>query len=59
MKLRARIEIDLVAEDLIEAKKIIDDLEKDMKVCDKYKVEGEINLSVKERRGIRSQKRDS
>ena len=43
----------------MEAKKIIDDLEKDMKVFDKYKVEGEINLSVKERRGIRSQKRDS
>ena len=59
MKLRARIEIDLVAEDLMEAKKIIDDLEKDMKVFDKYKVEGDICLSVKERRGIRSQKRDS
>lgn len=59
MKLRARIEIDLVAEDLMEAKKIIDDLEKDMKLFEKYKVEGEINLSVKERRGIRSQKRDN
>jgi len=59
MKLRARIEIDLVAEDLMEAKKIIDDLQADMKVFDKYKVEGEISLSVKERRGIRSQKRDS
>lgn len=59
MKLRARIELDLVAEDLMEAKRIIDDLEKDMKVFDKYKVEGDINLSVKERRGIRSQKRDS
>ena len=59
MKLRARVEIDLVAEDLMEAKKIIDDLEKDMQVFEKYKVEGEINLSVKERRGIRSQKRDS
>jgi len=59
MKLRARIELDLVAEDLMEAKKIIDALEKDMKIFDKYQVEGDISLSVKERRGIRSQKRDS
>lgn len=59
MKLRARIEIDLEAEDLMEAKKIIDDLESDMKVFEKYKIEGDIQLSVKERRGIRSQKRQN
>ncbi len=59
MKLRARIELDLEAADLMEAKKIIDDLEQDMKVFEKYKVEGDIHLSVKERRGIRSQKRES
>lgn len=59
MKLRARIELDLEADDLMEAKKIIDDLERDMKVFEKYKVEGDIQLSVKERRGIRSQKRES
>ena len=59
MKLRARIELDLEAADLMEAKKIIDDLEDDMKVFEKYKIEGDINLSVKERRGIRSHKRES
>ena len=59
MKLRARNELDLEADDLMEAKKIIDDLERDMKVFEKYKVEGDIQLSVKERRGIRSQKRES
>ena len=59
MKLRARIEVDLEAADLTAAKRIIDDLEKDMAVFDKYKVEGEVNLSVKERRGIRSEKRST
>jgi|TARA_A200000159_G_scaffold96257_1_gene89307 hypothetical protein len=59
MKLRARIELDLEAADLMEAKKIIDELEKDMTVFEKYKIEGDINLSVKERRGIRSHKRES
>jgi hypothetical protein len=59
MKLRARIELDLEAADLMEAKKIIDELEDDMKVFEKYKIEGDINLSIKERRGIRSHKRES
>ena len=43
----------------MEAKKIIDELEDDMKVFEKYKIEGDINLSIKERRGIRSHKRES
>ena len=59
MKLRARIEVDLVATDLMDATKIIDGLKKDMKTFEKYKVEGEVNFSVKERRGIRSEKRSA
>ena len=57
MKLRATIDIEFEANDIMDAKDKIDKLQADLQIIeDKY---GEITLTVKERRGIRSQKRDS
>mgnify|MGYP001176230050 CR=1 FL=1 len=55
MKLRASIDIEFEADDIMDAKEKIDELQADLQVLeDKY---GEVTLTVKERRGIRSEKR--
>jgi len=55
MKLRATIDIEFEADDIMDAKDKIDKLQADLQIIeDKY---GEITLTVKERRGIRSEKR--
>lgn len=55
MKLRATIDIEFEADDIMDAKEKIDELQADLQVLeDKY---GEVTLTVKERRGIRSEKR--
>ena len=57
MKLRATIDIEFEANDIMDAKDKIDRLQKDLKVIEeKY---GEVTLTVKERRGIKSQKRSN
>ena len=57
MKLRATMDIEFDAEDIMDAKCKIGKLEADLKEFeDKY---GEVNLIVKERRGIRSKKRSN
>ncbi len=57
MKLRATIDIEFEADDIMDAKDKIDQLQTDLQVIeDKY---GEVTLTVKERRGIKSQKRES
>ena len=57
MKLRATIDIEFEANDIMDAKDKIDQLQKDLQAIeDKY---GEVTLTVKERRGIRSQKREN
>ena len=55
MKLRATIDIEFEADDIMDAKEKIDKLQADLQVLeDQY---GEVTLTVKERRGIRSEKR--
>lgn len=55
MKLRATIDIEFEADDIMDAKEKIDELQADLQVLEnKY---GEVTLTVKERRGIRSEKR--
>jgi hypothetical protein len=57
MKMRATIQIDLEAKDIMDAKKIIDDLQNDLGSLEtKY---GEVSLTVKERRGIKPTKRSN
>ncbi len=57
MKMRATIQIDLEATDIMDAKKIIDELQNDLATVEsKY---GEVSLTVKERRGIRPTKRSN
>ena len=57
MKLRATIDIEFEADDIMDAKDKIDQLQKDLQVIEeKY---GEVTLTVKERRGIKSEKRSS
>lgn len=57
MKLRATIIIDFEADDIMDAKDKIDQLQNDLDPIEtKY---GDIELTVKERRGIRSEKRSS
>ena len=57
MELRATIDIEFEADDIMDAKDKIDQLQKDLQVLEeKY---GEVTLVVKERRGIRSQKRNN
>jgi hypothetical protein len=57
MKMRASIQIDLEAKDIMDAKKIIDDLQNDLGSLEtKY---GEVSLTVKERRGIKPTKRSN
>jgi len=55
MKMRATIMIELEASDIMEAKSIIEDLQKDLEPIEtKY---GSVDLTVKERRGIKPVKR--
>lgn len=55
MKMRATVQIELEAADIMEAKTIIDQLQIDLQPIEtKY---GEVSLSVKERRGIKPTKR--
>ena len=57
MKLRATIDIEFEADDIMDAKDKIIQLQKDLQVIEeKY---GEVTLTVKERRGIKSEKRSS
>ena len=57
MKLRAMIIIDFEANDIMDAKEKIDQLQNDLDPIEaKY---GDIELTVKERRGVRSEKRGS
>lgn len=57
MKLRATIVLDFDAKDIMDAKVLIDKLQSDLEPLeDKY---GEVELTVKERRGIRSEKRSN
>lgn len=57
MKLRATIIVDFEADDIMNAKDKITELQDDLVSIEaKY---GEIDLTVKERRGIRSEKRSS
>lgn len=57
MKLRATIVVDFEADDIMNAKDKITELQDDLAEIEaKY---GEVDLTVKERRGIRSEKRSS
>ena len=57
MKLRATIDLDFEAKDIMDAKNVIDKLEKDLKIIeDEW---GKLEVVVKERRGIRSTKRSN
>ena len=57
MKLRAMIIIDFEANDIMDAKDKIEQLQNDLgSIEGKY---GDIELTVKERRGVRSEKRSS
>lgn len=57
MKLRATIVVDFEADDIMNAKDKITELQDDLASIEaKY---GEVDLTVKERRGIRSEKRSS
>ena len=57
MKLRATIVVDFEADDIMNAKDKITELQDDLvEIEAKY---GELDLTVKERRGIRSEKRSS
>ena len=57
MKLRAMITIDFEANDIMDAKDKIEQLQNDLgSIEGKY---GDIELTVKERRGVRSEKRSS
>lgn len=57
MKLRAMIIIDFEANDIMDAKDKIEQLQNDLDPIEgKY---GDIELTVKERRGVRSEKRSS
>ena len=54
MKLRATVDIEFDADSIMDAKDKIDELQASLKEIEgKY---GEVSLSVKERRGIRSEK---
>lgn len=57
MKMRATIQIDLEASDIMKAKSIIEELQKDLEpIENKY---GSVTLAVKERRGITAVKRSN
>lgn len=57
MKMRATVQIELEAADIMEAKTIIDQLQNDLQPIEKKY--GEVSLSVKERRGIKPTKRST
>lgn len=57
MKMRANIQIELEAADIMEAKTIIEQLQEDLEPIEKKY--GSINLTVKERRGIKPTKRST
>jgi len=57
MKLRATIVVDFEANDIMDAKDKIEKLQSDLEYLEKSY--GEVELTVKERRGIRSEKRSS
>jgi len=57
MKMRATVQIELEAADIMEAKTIIEQLQNDLSPIEKKY--GEVTLSVKERRGIKPTKRST
>jgi hypothetical protein len=57
MKMRATVQIELEATDIMEAKTIIEQLQNDLEPIEKKY--GSINLTVKERRGIKPTKRST